>query len=87
MRRYGDKIQFIGMPGRDDVAAMRGFVDQYGLQDMPQAVSEDGSLWGRFGVPGQPAWVFVTPSGKYQVVLGSMELGALEDTLDQLSSA
>ena len=62
-------------------------MDKYGLQAMPQAVSEDGSLWGRFGVPAQPAWVFIRPSGEYEVVLGSMPLSDLQATLDELATA
>ena len=40
---------------------MQAFVDEFGLS-FPQAVTEDGSLWSRFGVAYQPAWVFVDRS-------------------------
>ena len=50
------------MPGNDSSDDMQAFVDEYGLA-FPQAVTEDGSLWARFGVAYQPAWVFVDDSG------------------------
>lgn len=82
-RNYEGKVAFIGMAGNDTEPPMRGFVEQYGLA-FPQAVSEDGSLWGRFGVPGQPAWVFVDDSGEYEVHVGPYGQAELEARLDEL---
>jgi len=71
------------MPGRDSAEAMQGFVDAFSL-GFPQAVSEDGSLWARFGVAYQPAWVFVNDDGGAQVVPGSIPERDLKEILDQL---
>jgi hypothetical protein len=65
---------------------MQGFVDTFSL-GFPQAVSEDGSLWARFGVPYQPAWVFVNDDGTAQVVHGVLSEPDLEATLDDLIAA
>ena len=62
---------------------MRRFVDAFSIR-FPQAVSEDGSLWVRFGVPYQPAWVFVNDDGTAHVVHGLVSEPDLEMTLDQL---
>ena len=71
------------MPGNDDAANMRAFVDEYGL-GFPQAVTEDGSLWAHFGVAYQPAWVFVDDSGASTLVPRELPRDELERTLDEL---
>ena len=65
---------------------MQGFVDAFSI-GFPQAVSEDGSLWVRFGVPYQPAWVFVNDDGTSQVVHGAIPEEELEGMLDRLIAA
>ncbi|MEX2440419.1 MAG: hypothetical protein WD739_11190 [Actinomycetota bacterium] len=62
---------------------MQGFVDEYGLS-FPQAVTEDGSLWARFGVAYQPAWMFVNDDGRSALVPSGLPSGDLERTLDDL---
>jgi hypothetical protein len=74
------------MGGRDSSDAMQGFIDTFSLE-FPQAVSEDGSLWARFGVPYQPAWVFVNDDGSAQVVQGAIPEQDLTGILDQLIAA
>jgi hypothetical protein len=69
--------------GRDSADAMQGFVDEFSI-GFPQAVSEDGSLWARFGVPYQPAWVFVNDDGRAQVIQGAIPEQDLTRILDQL---
>ena len=76
-------MAFIGVPGNDSTENMQSFVDEYGL-GFPQAVTEDGSLWARFGVAYQPAWVFVDDSGETTVVPYELEKADLERTLDEL---
>lgn len=65
---------------------MREFVDRYGLGDMPQAVDEDGTLWGRFGVTYQPAWVFIDDDGSVRVHPGALAGPDLDDALTELAS-
>ncbi|HJR97341.1 MAG TPA: hypothetical protein VJ979_05495 [Actinomycetota bacterium] len=71
------------MPGNDDTANMRAFVDEFGLE-FDQAVTEDGSLWAHFGVAYQPAWVFVDDSGESTLVPAELPRAELERTLDEL---
>jgi hypothetical protein len=72
------------MAGRDSLPPMRGFVDQYGLDFMPHTVSEDGSLWARFGVAGQPAWLFIDNKGEVETHLGPMDEASLTQKLEEL---
>lgn len=74
------------MPGRDTTAAMQEFVERHGLEDMPQAVDEDGQLWSRFGVAYQPAWVFIDTDGSVEVVAGALAGSGLDDALGELTS-
>lgn len=62
---------------------MQAFVDEFGL-GFPQAVTEDGSLWARFGVAYQPAWVFVEDSGETTLVPYELPEAELERVLDEL---
>lgn len=74
------------MAGRDSTDAMEGFIEEFSI-GFPQAVSVDGSLWARFGVPYQPAWVFVNDDGSVQVVHGAIPEQDLTKILDELIAA
>jgi thiol-disulfide isomerase/thioredoxin len=55
-------VTFVGVAARSDLAAMRGFVERYNL-NFTNLNDANGSIWALFGVPWQPAWVFVRPDG------------------------
>lgn len=71
------------MPGLADPEAMQGFVDAFGLE-FPQAVSVDARLWARFGVAGQPAWVFIDDSGEAELFPYEVPRAEVERVLDRL---
>jgi hypothetical protein len=79
-------VSFLGIAALDGDDAMSAFVDRHGLEDMPQAVDDDGELWRRFGVRAQPAWVFVAPDGSSETVLGALYDDALFDRIDAFLS-
>ncbi|CAN5785588.1 protein disulfide oxidoreductase [soil metagenome] len=56
------KVTFVGIAARSDVGAMQNFVSKYGL-GFTVLNDADGSLWARFNVPWQPAYLFVKPDG------------------------
>ena len=74
------------MAALDSTDAMQRFVDEFSL-NFPQAVSEDGSLWARFGVPYQPAWVFVNDDGRTTVIQGVLPDDELRRILDELAAS
>jgi len=76
-------VAFVGVPGNDSSDNMQAFVDEFGL-GFPQAVTEDGSLWARFDVAYQPAWVFVDDSGEATLVPYELPEDELERVLDDL---
>jgi thiol-disulfide isomerase/thioredoxin len=56
------KVTFVGIAGRSDVGAMQGFVSKYNL-NFTNLDDSDGTLWARFNVPWQPAYLFVKSDG------------------------
>jgi thiol-disulfide isomerase/thioredoxin len=56
------KVTFLGIAARSDVGQMQGFVDKYNLR-FTNLNDADGSLWARYGVPWQPAYVFYRADG------------------------
>ncbi|MEZ0343064.1 protein disulfide oxidoreductase [Mycobacterium sp. pV006] len=55
-------VTFVGVAARSDVAAMQNFVSKYNL-NFTNLNDADGSIWARFNVPWQPAYVFFRADG------------------------
>jgi len=51
-----------GVAARSDVADMQGFVSKYNL-NFTNLNDADGSIWARYNVPWQPAYVFYRADG------------------------
>jgi hypothetical protein len=86
VRQFGNRIQFIGMAGRDTPAAMQEFVDRYGLGSIPHTVSQDAGLWSEFSVAYQPAWLFIDDSGRADLYPGAIPEEDLEGLLRDLET-
>jgi thiol-disulfide isomerase/thioredoxin len=56
------KVTFVGVAARSDVGQMQAFVSKYGL-NFTNLNDADGSIWARYGVPWQPAYVFYRADG------------------------
>ena len=52
----------VGVAGRSDVGAEQNFVSKYGL-NFTNLNDADGSIWARYNVPWQPAYVFYRADG------------------------
>jgi thiol-disulfide isomerase/thioredoxin len=55
-------VTFVGIAAHSDVAAMQNFVSKYRL-NFTNLNDADGSIWARYNVPWQPAWVFYNSDG------------------------
>jgi thiol-disulfide isomerase/thioredoxin len=55
-------VTFVGIAAHSDVAAMQGFVSKYNLR-FTNLNDADGSIWARYNVPWQPAYVFYRADG------------------------
>ncbi len=67
-------------------SSMQAFEDRHGLT-FPSLNDQTGELFARFGVPGQPAWVFVAPDGTATRSLGALSESSLEAELANLAAA
>jgi hypothetical protein len=76
----------VGVAWLGSSSSMQAFEDRHGLT-FPSLNDQTGELFARFGVPGQPAWVFVTPSGEATGTLGALSESALEAELTRLASS
>lgn len=55
-------VTFVGIAARSDVGQMQSFVSKYGL-NFTNLNDADGSIWARYEVPWQPAYVFYRADG------------------------
>ena len=82
---FQGKVDVIGVTWAGDTKTYQDFVTRHRLS-FPQAVDEGGALFAHFGVPGQPAWVFVGRDGKVERHLGALEPDEIADKLTALSA-
>jgi peroxiredoxin len=81
IERFGDDLTIVGVAGKDTDAEHEQFVDRHDLDAIPHAIDEDGSLWAKYGVGYQPAWVFIAEDGTTRVAAGGL-YDDLEPTLE-----
>jgi thiol-disulfide isomerase/thioredoxin len=81
---YAGRATFLGVPGLGEVADMREFVADTGTGGLTHVVDADGSLWQRFGVVSQPAYVFVGADGTVQAFGDSLDPESLRQSADDL---
>jgi thiol-disulfide isomerase/thioredoxin len=55
-------VTFVGIAAHSDVGAVQNFVSKYNL-NFTNLNDADGSIWARYNVPWQPAWVFYRADG------------------------
>ena len=55
-------VTFVGVAAHSDVDAMQGFVSKYNLR-FTNLNDANGSIWARYNVPWQPAYVFYRADG------------------------
>ena len=60
-------VTFVGVAARSDVPAMDNFVSKYNL-NFTNLNDADGSIWARYNVPWQPAYVFYRADGSSSFV-------------------
>ena len=65
---------------------MQDFVERHELGGVDHLVDGDGTLWERFGVITQPAWVFIDDDGSVRRVQGSLDEEGLRSELEALAS-
>lgn len=84
VHEHSEGVTVMGIAWNGSLEEMAGFVGKHHLS-FPNAADLDGSLFARFNVPEQPAWVFVDASGKSTRVLGRLRDDALIAKLKDLA--
>lgn len=84
---FKGQVELIGVAGRGEVPAMKGFVDDTGTGGFTHAVDADGSIWADYGVAAQPAFAFIDSDGKVSVTVGSLTRDDLTKRMKALATA
>lgn len=79
-------MQFIGIAGQDDLAAIQAFVDDFGLGEFEHVADTRSEIWAAFGVNAQPAYVFINDDGTLARQIGAMDDDVFLDALEQLTA-
>lgn len=74
----------VAWSGSDDT--YRAFIDQYGLS-FPQIDDTSAEVFGRFGVPGQPAIAVIRPDGRVETLFGAADDAVLDAILGDAVAA
>lgn len=81
---FGDDVAVVGVAGRDELAAIQGFIDERGVGGFPHIVDETGEIWSGFDVRSQPAFVFIDDDGSIVGEAGSLSADALDERIRNL---
>jgi peroxiredoxin len=73
----------IGVAWSGDIKSFQGFVAKHKLT-FENAADLDDKLYAHFGVPGQPAWVFVDSKGVAKRAIGVVPEATLDKVLTEL---
>ncbi|RFD25374.1 hypothetical protein MUBE_09690 [Mycobacterium uberis] len=79
------EVTFVGIAAHSDVDAMQGFVSKYHL-DFTNLNDADSSIWGRYNVPWQPAWVFYRADGSSTSVNNPISAMSQQDLFDRVAA-
>jgi thiol-disulfide isomerase/thioredoxin len=79
------KVTFVGVAARSDVSAMREFVSKYSL-NFTNLGDADGSIWARYNVPWQPAYVFYRADGTSTFVNNPTSAMPAQELQDRVSA-
>lgn len=78
----------LGVGGRDRTSAMEDFVERHSLGSIEHLADPDGEIWARFGVRGQPTWIFVDgETGNGEIVFGALGAEGIRSELEKLAAS
>jgi peroxiredoxin len=83
-KKLAGKITIIGVAWSGTEKSFQGFVDKYKLS-FPNLSDNDGQVFAHFGVPGQPAWVFIDSTGKATKKIGALSSDKVEQIVNDLA--
>ena len=78
-------VTFVGVAARSDVGAMQDFVSKYNL-NFTNLNDADGSIWARYNVPWQPAYVFYRADGSSTFVNNPTSAMSQQELSDRVAA-
>jgi hypothetical protein len=81
---YVDKVTFLAVAGRGDLGATAEEAERLFTENLLWGL--DNSIWGLYGVPGQPASVLIVDSVIVDMWFGAVGEEELRSRLDNLVS-
>lgn len=78
-------VTFVGVAAKADVGALQNFVSKYKLT-FTTINDADGSIWAKFNVPWQPAYVFLRPDGSSTFVNNPASVMSQQELSDRVSA-
>jgi thiol-disulfide isomerase/thioredoxin len=78
-------VTFVGVAARSAVSDMQGFVSKYNL-GFTNLNDADGSIWARYDVPWQPAYVFYRADGSSSFVNNPTSAMPLKELSDRVAA-
>lgn len=79
------QVRFVGIAAHAPAADMQGFIDKYRL-GFTNLDDTDGALWARFGVPWQPAYLFVGADGSSSFVNNPTSAMSRQELSDRVAA-
>ena len=76
-------VTFVGISTRADVGAMSNFVSKYNL-NFTNINDADGSIWAKFNVPWQPAYVFLSADGSSTFINNPISAMSQQELTDRV---
>ena len=85
-KKFAHDATVLGVAWNGTTQAMSDFETRHGLT-FTSVNDADGKIFEQFGIPIQPAWVFISQDGSTTTRLGAIDEASLEAELQKLSAA
>jgi hypothetical protein len=83
---YADAVTIVGVAWSGSSRDYQDFVERHGIT-FTTLDDSDGEIFQEFGVPGQPAWAFISQDGQEEVLLGGLTEEQFERKVQELSGS
>lgn len=83
--KFKDSVSIVGVAWAGDAESYAAFIARHSLT-FPNLDDTVAAIYSRYGVPYQPAWVFIGRDGAARTVRGAMDESALESALGELAA-
>jgi len=83
-QKYSDRVNFIGVAGRDSAGAMTRFVSDQSVGAFPHIADLDLEIWKAFGITSQPSFVFINDNGTADGLIGALGFDGLVARVEDL---